>query len=302
MENRCQRLVLEADEGITFNFSKGDNGEVIIRASHTMTANVILPNYENPPVPPEYKHVCGRWNEGFVIERESDGSQFVWIPVGSLKPTGTLDGKHFSEKFGRRNYLNDKFSEYQFDEPMTDELLKQAESVKKYGGFYISRYNISANSKKQPQSVKGVMPWVNINFEKAKEIAATVERGREVKSHLLYGSEYDSVFEWLITSNAKTFKEVAGDSSTWGNYLNVKDASGEVLKTGSNEKWCVNNIYDLAGNVSEWSQEQYKYSYRVNRGGWSSNSGNYYPACYRCYDVPFKSYPVTGFRVALYIK
>ena len=304
MENRCQKLVLEADEGITFNFSKGASGEVIIRASHNITANVNLPNYANPPIPPEYQYVCGTWEHGFVIERESDGSQFVWVPVGALSSTGTLDGEHFSEKFGRRNYQNDKFSECQFDEPMTDELLKQIESVNKYGGFYISRYNISANAKKEPQSVKGVMPWVNINFDKAKEIAADIERGREVKSHLPYGAEYDSIFEWLIKSNAKTFKDITSDSTDWGNYSNAKgfSGSGEVLKTGSNDKWCANNIYDLAGNVSEWSQEQYRYSYRVNRGGWSNNNENYYSVSSRGYGVTFKSYPFTGFRVALYIK
>lgn len=34
-----------------------------------------------------------------------------------------------------------------FYEPMTKELKQQIESVDKYGGFYISRYNISMNEK-----------------------------------------------------------------------------------------------------------------------------------------------------------
>ena len=162
---RYEKFVLEAEKGITFEVSEGTRGELIIRALNIATANVNstnyvnppIPNYVNPPIPEGYKHVCGEWNNGFVIERCSDRSQFVWIPVGSLDSNGTLDGEHFSEKFGRRNYMNDEFSADEFNEALNGELLEQLESVKKYGGFYISRYNISKSSEGKPQSVKGVM-------------------------------------------------------------------------------------------------------------------------------------------------
>ena len=132
--------MLEAEKGITFEFSEKTSEKLIIRAQNVDRANVYYINYANPPIPERYKHVCGEWNNGFVIERCSDGSQFVWIPVGSLDYNGTLDGKRFWEKFGRRNYMNDKFSDDGFNEALNDELLEQLESVKKYGGFYISRY------------------------------------------------------------------------------------------------------------------------------------------------------------------
>ena len=155
---RYEKFVLEEEKGITFEVSDGTSGELIIRALNIATANVCSANYVNPPIPEGYKHVCGEWNNGFVIERCSDGSQFVWIPVGSLDSNGTLDGEHFSEKFGRRNYMNDEFSDDEFNEALNG---KQLESVKKYGGFYISRYNISKSSAGKPQSVKGVMPYWN---------------------------------------------------------------------------------------------------------------------------------------------
>ncbi len=329
---RYKKFVLEAEKGITFEILRGTNGDLIIRALNDAIAkseseseyNVNLPesdeskhlceksenvktkvgtkNYEKPPIPDGYKYVCGKWYNGFVMERCSDGSQFVWIPVGWLDPNGTLDGEHFSEKFGRRNYGNDKFSEDEYHEDLDDELLEQLESVKKYGGFYFSCHNISKSPTGKPQSVKGVMPLGYINCDDAQNCALTMENNGAVKSHLVFGAEYDSVLEWLIKSGAKTLDEIANDSTKWGNYENAKDSSWKLLKTGSIEEWCTNNIYDLAGNMAEWTQEQKGSSKRVIRGGSYDASGKNSPVSHRYRSNPCYSYKDTGFRVALCIK
>lgn len=299
---RYEKLLLEAEKGITFEVSEGTNGELIIRALNIATANVYSENYANPPILEGYKHVCGEWNNGFVIERSSDGSQFVWIPVGSLNSDGTLDGEHFSEKFGRRNYQDNEFSDSEFNKALNGELLEQLESVKKYGGFYISRYNISKSLAGKPQSVKGVMPWVNIDFYDAKEVASTIEDNEAVKSHLTFGAEYDSVLAWFIKSNARTRSEIAEDSTEWGNHWNTKNSPRKVVETGSREEWCTNNIYDFAGNVDEWTQEQNESSYRVIRGGGCKLYGDNYPVACRNYGIPNCDYNNTGFRATLYIK
>lgn len=296
---RYKKFVLEAEKDITFEVSEGTSGELIIRALNIATANVYSMNYANPPIPEGYKHVCGEWNNGFVIERCSDGSQFVWIPVGSLYSNGTIDGKHFSEKFGRRNYMHNKFSYDRFNEDLNSELLKQLESVKKYGGFYISRYNISKSLAGKPQSVKGVMPWVHIDFDDAKKIASTIEDNEAVKSHLTFGAEYDSVLEWFIKTEVKTLAEIAKDSTEWGNYSDTENSPRKVVETGSREEWCANNIYDFAGNVDEWAQERKESSYRVIRGG---NFGSNCPVAYRNCSYPNIGYSCTGFRATLYIK
>lgn len=299
---RYKKFVLEAEEGITFELSEGTSGEVIIRALNIAPVNVYPENYANPPILDGYKHVYGEWNNGFVIKRESDGSQFVWIPVGSLDSNGILDGKHFLKKFGRRNYQDNEFSDSEFNETLNGELLEQIESVKKYGGFYISRYNISKSPAGKPQSVKGAMPWVNINFDDAKEVASTIEDDEAVKSHLTFGAEYDSVLAWFIKSNARTRSEIAEDSTNWGNHWNTENSPREVVETGSREEWCTNKIYDFAGNVDEWTQEHNKSSYRVVRGGAYDGSGDNYPVAYRNYRNPNYEYHSTGFRVTLSIK
>lgn len=294
---RYEKFVLEAEKGITFEVSEGTRGELIIRA-----INVCSKNYANPPIPEGYKHILGEWNNGFVIERESDGSQFVWIPVGSLDSNGTLDGENFSEKFGRRNYMNDKFSDNAFNEALNGELCKQLKSVRKYGGFYISRYNISRGKKEKPQSVKGVIPWVGINFDDAKKIASTIEDNEAVKSHLTFGAEYDSVLEWFIKTEVKTLAEIAEDSTEWGNHWNTENSPRKVVETGSREEWCANNIYDFAGNVNELTQELYQISYRVIRGGCYYDGENLCSvACRNVYN-PNDCYYDTGFRATLWIK
>lgn len=299
---RYEKFMLDAEEGITFEVSDGTSGELIIRARKIATANVYSTNYVNPPIPEGYKHICGEWNNGFVIERFSDASQFVWIPVGSLDSNGTLDGEHFLEKFGRRNYMNDEFSDSEFNEVLNSELLEQLESVKKYGGFYISRYNISKSSVGKPQSVKGVMPWVNINFDDARKVASTIEDSETVKSHLTFGAEYDSVLEWFIKTEVKTLAEIAEDSTEWGNYCNTENSPMKVVKTGSREKWCANNIYDFAGNVGEWTQEQNGSLYRVLRDGHYHTYGCYYPVAYRNCDDTYEICSTVSFRATLYIK
>lgn len=75
---------------------------------------------------------------------------------------------------------------------------------------------------------------------------------------------------WLVRSGAKTEEEVNTDSRSWGNY---SDSTGEATtnsgtkqNTGSSEAWKANNIYDLAGNCYEWTQEAYDANSRIERG------------------------------------
>ena len=95
---------------------------------------------------------------------------------------------------------------------------------------------------------------------------------------------------WLISSGSKTSDEVNKDSSSCGNYhgtsvkaddeTTVLKASGEaqVLNTGKTTFTMANNIYDLAGNCYEWTQEANFTGTRASRGGSCSVSGSSSPA------------------------
>ena len=266
--------------------------------------------YANPYIPEGYKYVSGEWNNGFVIERESDKSQFVWIPVGYLDGNGTLDGENFTEKLGRRNYKCVKFSkgnlEKGFYENLTEEVKVILQSIKQYGGFYISRYHISMNSEGRLQSIKGARP-LEVYCNTAKEMAESMEKLKGVTSHLTYGFEYDSVMEWLIKSNERTVEEVVEDSTNWGNYSNTSGSKKEILETGSLEEWKSNNLYDLAGNVDEFTQEKYwdeeeKTQWNVLRGGCFQDNGDQNSAFCRKISAENETKHKASFRVVLCIK
>jgi len=297
---RRDKLVLEAPEGYTFDVSNGESGEQRIKLIPAI-ATEYSGNYTKPPIPEGWEYVEGEWNNGFVIQ-DSKGNQFVWIPVGFLDPNGTLDGTNFSEKFGRRNYQGNEFSDGEFNEALDDELRKQCASVQKYGGFYISRYNISKNKETgEAQSVKGKMPWKYINYPDAMKAAKDFGDGVSVMSHLPFGAEYDSTLEWFIKSGARTQEEIASDSTRWGNFWNIKNSPQKVVKTGTREEWSTNNICDFAGNLSEWTQEKNGSSYRVLRGGGGNVDGCNYPAACRYYFYPSSNCDFFGFRAVLYI-
>lgn len=129
---RSKRIVLEAPDGYTFGVSEEDSGELKIKLIPTV-ATEYSGNYTDPPIPEGWEYVEGDWNNGFTIQ-DSKGNQFVWVPVDFLDPNGTLDGSSCSEKFGRRNYQDDEFSDDGFNEELEGELRKQWQSVQKYGG------------------------------------------------------------------------------------------------------------------------------------------------------------------------
>lgn len=237
-----------------------------------------------------------------TLQRTYD--QLIWTPANLLEANGTLDGVSFTEKFGRRNFRNVEFSESEFHEPVTGELALQKESVDKYGGYYSTRYDISQDEETgKPRSIKGADPWTNIDYPTMHEIGSIIFKSETItSSHLMYGAEYDTREEWVIETKAKTLDEIAKNSTKWGNYWNTNGAPKKVVKTGSREEWCANNIYDFAGNVDEWTQERNGSSYRVIRGGYFLKGGDSYPADYRDVDYPNDEFDLTGFRATIYIK
>ena len=117
-----------------------------------------------------------------------------------------------------------------------------------------------------------------------------------VTSTLCYGVQWDAVMQFLDSSYVKAdgkCSSIVSNSTRKGNY------SGSISTTGY---YAEKNIYDLAGNVYEWTMEAYDSSYRVGRGGGYGGYGSRYPASYRSSFTPDYDYADTvGFRVALYL-
>lgn len=305
MLNRYTNLMLKAENGISFEVNEQD-GNIIIRAKKAdQTAKRYGTFSKVPIVPKNFTHLEGTVEQGYVIQRDSDGSQFTWIPVAKLQDNGLLSlRKGFADKFGRRSFMEDNFSRNNFHEPLYTGLLAQMESILKYGGFYVSSYAISKGVSGKPQSLPGYQPWTNVTQEDAKNISMSMflKDSNDIKSHLLYGAEYDTILEWLLESGKWTEETVCENSSRVGNYWNNRYASYEVAKTGSEKAWEAGHIYDLAGNVSEWTQEENEELFFVARGGNCNLYGFDYPVAHREVMLPTETSNSLGFRVALYLK
>ena len=183
-----------------------------------------------------------------------------------------------------------------------DEYKAMIESVSKYGGFYIGRYELSGTvtePTEKPGKTLTKTDWYNLyNACRSSKLQAS----DKVKTQMIWGCQWDVTMNWLISSGAKTSDEVNKDSSTWGNYNNYNAANnytegtagyeknaGSPQNTGSSENWKANNIYDLAGNCWEWTQEADNTNSRACRGGNSGNNGSSYPASYLAYGNPDSS-------------
>ena len=191
------------------------------------------------------------------------------------------------------------------------------ESVKTYGGFYIARYEAgdgdangterswSSSNSNTVVSKKGAIVYNYISQTDSITRAESMYAG---KSKLISGAGWDRTLNWLIETKAKTENEVFVNSSSWGNYKdstgNAKTNSGSGnmnYTTGRNEAWKANNIYDLAGNVCDWTTEALSSDKRVIRGGCCSYGGSYDPASGRGGDDSGYSGYSVGFRPALYL-
>ena len=116
-----------------------------------------------------------------------------------------------------------------------------------------------------------------------------------VTSTLCYGVQWDAVMQFL---DSNYLAGNCADDSIVKNGTDKGNYSGPLESTGY---YAEKNIYDLAGNVYEWTMEAYGSSIRVFRGGSYNHSGSGAPASNRGYSVPEGSYRNIGFRVALYL-
>ena len=208
------------------------------------------------------------------------------------------------------------------------------------GGFYVARYEAGysmetgriltdSSTVVVPLSKKGAYPYNLVTWSDA-ELASqsmytnTTKYG--VASTLCYGVQWDAMLSFLEKTSET-------DSTDWGNYYNagpfnfsgayykqVWDDGWEnmlsegwytdtktkmlntivLLQTGATERNCYKNIYDVAGNVEEWTMEQ-KVSSRIVRGGDNNDDGDYSSVGWRGFFAPYLSSDGRGFRVTLYI-
>lgn len=243
--------------------------------------------------------------------KKSTGNEFVWIPVDNFDEFIREDFEitPTNEKY----FITTEPTENRYYEVSGDRRTKENEadniyeSIYENKGFYIGRYETgieedmprSASSDitetaviKKNKYIYNYIQWANSIDD---ETGGAVEKARELyeNSNLCYGVQWDAIMRWI--SKDFNVKNVLEDSIKIGNYNEDRN----LIKTGNYEEYKIKNIYDLAGNVEEWTMETYGINYKVARG--SKSGGNNTIAFRQENEINTKS-GLIGFRVALYIK
>ena len=262
------------------------------------------------PIPKGFTYKEGTKDTGLVIQ-DKKGNEFVWVPA-----TESTYIKDFSFP-SNFNATSTNTKDDTLPTGITDEIA----DVKKYGGFYIGRYEAgvpenqttidgksssTSNVTGTPVSKKGATVWINIDYTNSKASAESMVSNEYVQTGLLTGKAWDTTCHWIADS-LSSINELASlkDSRYYGNYKNsvapANENSGKKRTAGFDENWKTKNIYDLAGNIWEWTSEAYSSGF-IYRGGCSVSDGSVFPVSYRHYNVASSIYLSLGFRSRLYIK
>ncbi len=357
IENLTSPYIVNYDNGIVFCLEpikyKGQKYYTILDIQKRLLKNY---SYDFPIIPEGFTHKIGKWDTGYVIQ-DKLGNEFVWVPVGMLNQQTP------SQAF-QKYYIQRKS-----DTDNTDEYLKILDSINKYGGFYIARFEASLQGATQNSSTgttnilqikQNVIPVSQVSFTTSDIELTDINRGynsegksvesgerkgalelansmaidykwneQGIHTTLMYAEHYDTIL-YIVNSlnllnNSKNGNKdpITEDSTLWGNYINStfryeKEGNmytksieeGILLPTGAyfyklNEDIAyeankIFNIYDLAGNLSEWTMYKKTDKYAVRGGSYSSdgkltNVGKYIS------QEPWYASANLGIRVVMYI-
>ena len=235
-----------------------------------------------------------------TVGTDLEGNQFVWIPVENIADykrtayaenfdTGTIDPSTNSTKINVDS--SSSSSRYYYTEAMPSD---EETSVEKNKGYYIGRYEAgdkeSTEAKTLRSSEASTSNTITIKAKQAPYNCVTRTQAKVLAEGFGAKQNYKNVKTKLVSSYAwdtaiafiqKTVSDY-GNSSPQGNYHNTTFDYTDITTGASQTKarWSITliptgqtigvcNIYDMGGNVWEWTTESCtstNYPY-ANRGG-----------------------------------
>jgi len=288
----------------------------------------------------KYAGVTDESGKSFV-GKDLEGNQFVWIPCTEDKyekyswGQGTVTNRstsswdttiHSSEKGQIKKYNGFYVARYEAGIAL---------AIEEYTSQISTASNPLFNKAGVPQSKEGIIPWMFIDWTQAQENAQSMYNTNYVYSGLITGAQWDVMINKIASVEGKSLT----DSESWGNYYGkaltytgrsatfnssaqtlsafserqtngIKNANTNIiLTTGASETAKAYNLYDVAGNIWEWTEEtsfdggDTATQYREMRGSSFAVNSSTIPVCYRSGENSVDRFFVSvGFRVVLYIR
>ena len=180
-----------------------------------------------------------------------------------------------------------------------------------------------------PVTKADAYPYTYVTRTQAQNLASNVKLGTKTSS-LMFGVQWDLVLAFMHNKGNIADSTLTSNSTTIGNYNDnlwtIKNANakystnngrtftacpnpfkkesytGILLTTGADSSFSVQNIYDIAGNVWEWTLEKTSDGSFpcASRGGFCNFDGSDYPAAYCGSNDTTNAVNYIGFRLSLW--